>query len=685
MTTLLNLPDGTCLEDDALGWRLFERGVPGREAYVASTRIMRFEKSGTTSAGAPVFRHPSGLEVSGAVRRFPEYNAVRRQLTLRLPESAPAPVCISAICPLWLDGLLEGVSSGPAPGAPAVQFRVRTMTGGTTHTVYPPVEYRVHEAAFLAGHDIGYRIGSATPDGRTSFRHLPFFLLQRGSGGLVCGMEWSGPWSLEIDRPHKALCGVVWFDGVIPPYSHGEPPVLGTPLTLMPGQTLRLPAVHLVFFRGDCHDGGNAWRRYLRQAHAPKLGGRPPLPPLSYDSWFGLGLDIDEPLLRKQAERAAELGLEYFVLDAGWYAGCHDPATGRPLGFMHGMGNWEHHNPVIFPSGLKPLAETVRRLGLKFGLFFETLGRAHRGSRWATERPELFLDLGAESLYINLALPEAQKLVLETTDRWVRELDLKWLRWEHGFGPRLETVRRDPARQFLFRYLEGLSAVSDALMERHPDLILELCSEGGNRIDLATLKRAHTAWFTDANEVGPVVSAMICGAARFLPANFLNAAVPVARGRGDAAVAEAAVVRRMGGALSFGGDIASLSPEKTRRLARMIELYRSIRPLLVEDFFPLTPQPQRPEDGEAVLFARYDRSEAVLFAFAGIDPTGNDEPMALRLRGLTAESAYAVTNLLTGKRAAPEQTGSELMRRGLEVRLRNGVALLGFRRLSPRK
>ena len=59
--------------------------------------------------------------------------------------------------------------------------------------------------------------------------------------------------------------------------------------------------------------------------------------------------------------------------------------------------------------------------------------------------------------------------------------------------------------------------------------------------------------------------------------------------------------------------------------------------------------------------------------------------MALRLRGLTAESAYAVTNLLTGKRAAPEQTGSELMRRGLEVRLRNGVALLGFRRLSPRK
>jgi len=51
-------------------------------------------------------------------------------------------------------------------------------------------------------------------------------------------------------------------------------------------------------------------RQYIRERIGPSLCGQRPLPPLSYDHWFGIGCDFDEVLLRRLAGRAAELGLE---------------------------------------------------------------------------------------------------------------------------------------------------------------------------------------------------------------------------------------------------------------------------------------------------------------------------------------------------------------------------------------
>ena len=47
-------------------------------------------------------------------------------------------------------------------------------------------------------------------------------------------------------------------------------------------------------------------------------GGRPIVPLVTYNTWFAYGTEIDEASMRAEMERAAALGVELFVIDAGW-------------------------------------------------------------------------------------------------------------------------------------------------------------------------------------------------------------------------------------------------------------------------------------------------------------------------------------------------------------------------------
>ena len=47
------------------------------------------------------------------------------------------------------------------------------------------------------------------------------------------------------------------------------------------------------------------------------------------------------------------------------------------------------------------------------------------------------------------------------------------------------------------RYIEGLYAFWDALLARHPGLLIDNCSSGGRRIDLETIARSIPLWRSD--------------------------------------------------------------------------------------------------------------------------------------------------------------------------------------------
>ena len=69
----------------------------------------------------------------------------------------------------------------------------------------------------------------------------------------------------------------------------------------------------------------------------------------------------------------------------------------------------------------------------------------------------------------------------------------------------------------------------------------------------------------------------------------------------------------------------------TKPARKLVEVYKSSRHLLVQDFHPLTPHPKGPEERDVVEFRARDGSGAVVLAFRAC---GGPELVIVPLKGL---------------------------------------------------
>jgi alpha-galactosidase len=430
-------------------------------------------------------------------------------------------------------------------------------------------------------------------------------------------------------------------------------------LRLAPGESLMLPSVHLGFFTGGATSATNVLRRYLYEHVCARYHGELMIPRVTYGTWFGFEARTDLEGLKTQARRAAEIGIEVFAIDASWFPG----------GFPDGVGNWDRIDPDRFPDNMEELAPYVRGLGMEMGSWFEC-ERAIEGT-WAVEtHPEWFVpvpkpDHSAKQAYhLNLAERGAQDWVIETVGGWIERLGLGWICWDYNIEPQPFWEAFDPTLKIQFTYMEGLNRVLDTLMAMYPNLLVQGCASGGRRIDIGTMRRAHTYWISDQAMDPLLCRYMQARANRFLPGHLLDRRVPVPANAGDEGYDDAAVLSRMLGKLAFDGDIASWSPRLSARMARWVAEFKAIRHLLVQDFYQLLPLPTTAEDWDAIMFVDYAGADAVLFAFA--DQVRGGE-MTLRLQGLRAATGYRLVRRLEGP--VLEASGDELMAKGIQLRL----------------
>ena len=126
--------------------------------------------------------------------------------------------------------------------------------------------------------------------------------------------------------------------------------------------------------------------------------------PVLINNWEATYFDFDKEKILNIAKGASELGVEMLVLDDGWF--------GKREGDVSGLGDW-YVNTDKLEGGLKPIADGINAMGMKFGLWFEPecisedsdLYRAHPD--WAIQIPgrqpnrsryQLILDMGREDV-----------------------------------------------------------------------------------------------------------------------------------------------------------------------------------------------------------------------------------------------------------------------------------------------
>jgi hypothetical protein len=526
-------------------------------------------------------------------------------------------------------------------GAP----RIHTIGGGVTHYFYPPLAYQLDCRTLLGPVTMpALRIDSGGT-GRSSDRHLPYFYVEDAAqdSGLFCALEWSGLWGIEFQRNEPVRRGRR--------PAPGGRPVLRirggmeeVDLTLRAGERLPIPRVLLGFYEGPLDAGRNTLRRFLWETWAPLHDGQKPLPPVLYNQHGAFGVDFDDAFMRTQVDAAARIGIEYFEIDAGWYAGA-------PEVFSTGVGNWEREDRGRFPQGVKAFADYVRSRGLQYGTWFD-IERCHRDSDVAREHPEWCLateasdrqlqrPAGRDYLLVDFGRRDVREWAIELIDRRIREWGVRWMRYDNNIGPapywRAAEVDGERGRRQI-GHIEGAWWLLERIVRDNPSLILETCSSGGRRFDLATFARAHSGWMSDHNQHHDIVRNQHSGALTVIPGIYLNSRI-VYRGRHYPDVFYHA---HFGGALMFSEDLASWSDAELETARRHVAVYKSVRHLLNKDFYPLFPQPRDLDTWDGWQFDDPATGEGFLLAFRlSRAPDGSRR---LRLRGLLPDARYTVSD-----------------------------------------
>jgi alpha-galactosidase len=185
-------------------------------------------------------------------------------------------------------------------------------------------------------------------------------------------------------------------------------------------------------------------------------------------------------------EKAAEVGAEYFVIDAGWYAEIGET-------WWESVGAWQP-SVTRFPSGLMDVIQSIRAKGMIPGLWLEieVMGvncpLAHElPDAWFFLRDgKRLVDHGRYQL--DFRNHEVRAHADRIVERLIQEFGIGYLKMDYNInaGPGTDYASDGPGDGLLEHnraYLEWIKAVFAA----HPQLVIENCSSGGLRMDYAQL------------------------------------------------------------------------------------------------------------------------------------------------------------------------------------------------------
>lgn len=368
--------------------------------------------------------------------------------------------------------------------------------------------------------------------------------------------------------------------------------------------------------------------------------GHPSSPrPVLVNTWEAVYFDLDLDKLMALADRAADLGAERFVVDDGWFAGREDDTTS--------LGDWIVDRERL-PSGLEPLAERVRALGMDFGLWLEPemvsldseLARTHPG--WIFDaghgpgvpsRHQHVLDLGHEDAYA---------LVRDRLSELVSRLQIAYLKWDHNRF--LTDAGHSPSgRPGVRRQTEQVYRMMDELRAAHPGLEIESCASGGGRIDLGVLEHTDRVWDSDCNDPHDRIDIQRW-TTLLLPPELQGTHVGAERSHTTHRVAPLAfrAATALWGHLGVELDLTLLDDVELDRVKRWVDTHKELRPLLHSGSqVHADTQPELRLDG----VVSRDRARAV-YQFAVLDRPAAWPPAKLRLPGLDPQRVYRVAELV---------------------------------------
>ena len=360
--------------------------------------------------------------------------------------------------------------------------------------------------------------------------------------------------------------------------------------------------------------------------------------PVLLNNWEAHFFKFNRGKLLRLARRAKQAGAELFVLDDGWF--------GKRDNDKAGLGDYSVNRRKL-PRGLSDFSKRIRRMGLKFGLWFEPemvnedsdLFRAH--PEYALRTPGKQPALGRNQLVLDLCNPDVRDYIVDNVTRILDTCGVDYVKWDYNrhISDACTPCLEDQGR-FFHSYILGLYDVLGRIFTSRPHILFESCSSGGNRFDAGMLCYSPQIWTSDNTD--PIERLKIQGGLSYLyPLSAMGA--HVSESPHQQTLRRTSLATRFNvaafGCLGYEMDLKYLSYIERKEVREQIAFYKRYRRTFQYGTFF---RGEQQKDNKVVWHCAPDGESAGVSGFFQTQAAASEGFDRLRLPGLESGRKYTV-------------------------------------------
>lgn len=375
--------------------------------------------------------------------------------------------------------------------------------------------------------------------------------------------------------------------------------------------------------------------------------------PTLLNSWEGAYFDFNEKSLKTMIDDAADLGLEMFVLDDGWFGNTYPRNNPRA-----GLGDWQVNHTKL-PKGIDDIAAYAVSKGLQFGIWIEP-EMVNPESELAKSKPDWIVKSKGRAVptirnqwLLDLTNPAVQDFVFSVFDNTIQlSKNISYIKWDanrHVESVGSSYLSKDLQSHFWIDYVQGLYNVYERIREKYPNIIVQACGSGGGRVDYGALKYQQEVWTSDNTDAlsrvfiqygtNYIFPALVTGShVSASPNHQTNNQTPL-KFRFDLA---------MSGRLGLELQPKAMSDSEKEFAKMAISNYKAIRDIVMfGDLYRLS-SPYDKQAYYSLMYVSKEKEKAVVYAYS-IKYQGTGFTPKLRLHGLDPNKQYRIKELNVNK------------------------------------
>lgn len=411
--------------------------------------------------------------------------------------------------------------------------------------------------------------------------------------------------------------------------------------TLGKGESFQTPEMVMVYSEAGLNGMSQTFHKLYRTRLARGTW-RDKVRPILINSWEAFYFDFDAPKLLGLADVAADLGMELFVLDDGWF-GKRDDSTSS-------LGDW-YPNEEKLKGTLKELAEKINAKGLKFGLWIEPemtnkdsdLYRAHpdwllaeQGKRICHSRTQYVLDFSKK---------EVREYIGDMLENLLAEVPVSYIKWDMNrtFSEVFSNGNdREYQGKVCHKYILGVYELYERLTSRFPHVLFESCASGGARFDPGMLYYAPQGWTSDDTDAIERLKIQY-GTSMVYPVSCMGSHVSASPNHQTNRVTplETRADVAYFGTFGYELDLLKLGEEDKAEIRRQIAFMKEKRDLIQKGTFYRLKSPFEGNE-TAWMIVSEDQKKALVGYYRVMQPV-NVGFKRLKLKGLKEDTCYKVS------------------------------------------